>query len=77
MEGVGMDPEKIQGVFDWEIPKTRKTVAKFPGFTNFYRAFIPNFSKVALPLTDLLKGKGKPAKLPGVALDWSPAWCSG
>ncbi|GBM88478.1 Transposon Tf2-6 polyprotein, partial [Araneus ventricosus] len=40
-------------------PKTRKQVRSFLGVAGFYRRFIPNFSKIALPLTNLTKEKIK------------------
>ncbi|GBO36500.1 Retrovirus-related Pol polyprotein from transposon 17.6 [Araneus ventricosus] len=40
-------------------PKTRKQVRSFLGLAGFYRRFIPNFSKIALPLTNLTKEKIK------------------
>ncbi|GBO04446.1 Retrovirus-related Pol polyprotein from transposon 17.6 [Araneus ventricosus] len=40
-------------------PKNRKQVRSFLGLTGFYRKFIPNYSKVALPLTELTKDTTK------------------
>ncbi|GBL98096.1 Retrovirus-related Pol polyprotein from transposon 17.6 [Araneus ventricosus] len=36
-------------------PKSRKQVRSFLGLTGFYRKFIPNYSKLALPLTALTR----------------------
>ena len=36
------------------IPSNEKEVMKFLGMTGFYRRFIPNYSNLAQPLTDLL-----------------------
>lgn len=52
-----MDPVKVQDVLNWETLRTRRQL--FLGFVNFYRPFIKNFAQEALPLTDLLKTKGK------------------
>lgn len=43
-----------------------------PGVGTPENTFIPNFVTVALPLTDLLKtkGKGDHVRLPGVTLKW-------
>lgn len=38
------------------MPRSYHDVQVFLGFCNFYRRFIPNYSRIALPLTDLLKG---------------------
>jgi hypothetical protein len=52
---VRMDPVKVQGIIDWPAPTSVKDVHSFLGFCNFYRAFIPEFSKIARPLNDLTK----------------------
>ena len=52
---VRMDPAKILAIQNWPTPKTVKPVQSFLGFANFYRRFIKNFSKIALPLTTLTK----------------------
>ena len=55
INGIRMDPSKIQTILDWEVPRTLKYVQAFIGFCNFYRRFIRGFSKVAKPLHDLAK----------------------
>ncbi|XP_077166890.1 uncharacterized protein LOC143823989 [Paroedura picta] len=72
--GIEMDPGKVRDLLAWEPPRTRRQLQSFLGFANFYRTFIPNFAKVALPLTDLLKTKqgGKTASRPGTPLLWTP-----
>jgi hypothetical protein len=37
------------------IKKTTRIVKGFLGLAGYYRRFIPNFSKIAKPLTNLLK----------------------
>ncbi len=56
-DGLQMDPAKVEAVQSWEAPKTVKGLQRFIGFTNFYRKFIPGFSKLMQPLTALLKGR--------------------
>lgn len=53
--GVRADPAKVEAVKSWETPKTVKGVRSFLGFANYYREFIPQFSTVAAPLTELTK----------------------
>ncbi len=54
-----MDPEKVTVIQSWEAPRTIKGVRSFLGFTNYYWLFIPDFTDIARPLTDLIK-KGQP-----------------
>lgn len=56
-KGVGPDEEKVEAIRNWQAPKTQKEVRRFLGFANYYRVFIPNYSKIAAPLTSLT-GKG-------------------
>lgn len=58
-DGVSTDPEKIAAVRNWKPPNTVKGVQSFLGFCNFYRKFVPEYSRVAKPLTALTKkGEG-------------------
>jgi len=43
-EGLEMDPEKVNAVLNWEIPKSIKDIQCFLGFANFYRRFIHKYS---------------------------------
>lgn len=54
-EGVKPNPDKVQAVKDFPVPKCCKDIKAFLGLTGYYRRFIPNFSKVTKPLTSLLK----------------------
>jgi hypothetical protein len=54
--GVSIDPRRVIDIVSWEIPKTFREIQVFLGFYNFYRRFIKNYSRIALPLTALLKG---------------------
>ena len=53
--GIRMDPKKVAAVMEWPVPTSVKDVQGFLGFANFYRRFIPEFSKIAKPLTALTK----------------------
>jgi hypothetical protein len=54
-EGLSMDPKKIRTVTEWKKPATIRDVQCFLGFVNFYRIFIRNYSKIAAPLTRLIR----------------------
>ncbi len=56
VEGMHMDPDKIQAVVDWPTPDSLKALQRFLGFANFYRHFI-RFSQLAAPLTALTSTK--------------------
>ncbi|XP_036140388.1 uncharacterized protein LOC118644842 [Monomorium pharaonis] len=53
--GVRPDPGKINSIMNFPTPKTPKNIKQFLGLAGYYRRFIPNFSKTAKPLTNLLK----------------------
>ncbi|XP_078241708.1 uncharacterized protein LOC144586777 [Pogona vitticeps] len=46
---------KIEAVRDWPRPSTKKKVKSFLGLVGYYRKFIPRFSEIAAPLTDLTR----------------------
>jgi hypothetical protein len=50
-----MDLTKVEGVWNWETPSTKKHVCSFLGFCNFYHMFIRGFAKLAKPLNNLTK----------------------
>ena len=52
--GIAMD-ERIQSIRTWPLPTNVKELQSFLGFVNFYRTFISNYTKLALPLFGLLK----------------------
>jgi len=53
--GVKPDPQKINCVKQFPIPKNVKEVKSFLGLSSCYRRFIRNYGQIAKPLTSLLK----------------------
>ncbi|XP_022031400.1 uncharacterized protein LOC110932367 [Helianthus annuus] len=58
-EGVLVDPSKIDAVVRWLSPKSPTEIRSFLGLAGYYRRFIQDFSKIALPLTRLTRKKEK------------------
>ena len=59
-EGIKAAPEKIDGLLNMAVPKTKKQLLSFIGGASWLRDFIPNFSEKALGLYGPLKiAKGK------------------
>ena len=54
-DGILPNPEKVNKVKDWPIPKNAKEVHSFLGLASYYRRFIPQFSKWASPMHDLIR----------------------
>ena len=50
--GISTDPEKVNCIKNWPLPKTCKEVLSFLGFAGYYRKYIKNFSQIAGPLYD-------------------------
>ena len=55
VNGLRMDPKKIQVIVDWARFTNLKKVQVFVGFVNFYRRFIRDFSKKVRALTRMIK----------------------
>ena len=55
MDGIKVDPAKIEAVKKWETPKTPTEIRSFLGLAGYYRRFIQDFSKIATPLTKLTR----------------------
>lgn len=59
--GTKTDPRKLQTIQDWKVPvdgngiPRKRDVLSIVMFANWYRKYIPRFSELVLPLTDLAK----------------------
>ena len=49
------EQDKLKAVQDFPTPETKSQVRGFLGLTGYYRRFIPDYSSIAAPLTDLTK----------------------
>ncbi len=56
-----MVEERIEAVKTWPEPQSVRDIQVFLGFVNFYRRFIQNFSRIAAPLTSMLRTTDKEA----------------
>ena len=54
-EGISVDPTKVQEVMDWKAPTSVHQIRSFLDLAGYYHRFIPDFSKIAKPMTELLK----------------------
>jgi hypothetical protein len=54
-DGISVDPSKVQEVMDWKPPTSVHQIRSFLGLAGYYRRFIPDFSRIFKPMTELLK----------------------
>lgn len=47
IDGILVDPNKIEVVLEWQRPKIIKEVKSFLGLTGYYRRFVEGFAKLA------------------------------
>ena len=63
-KGIEPVPEKLESIKNMPSPTTPKEIKQFLGLIGYYRKFIPKFSDVARPLTNLTKKD--------VPFEWTP-----
>jgi hypothetical protein len=57
--GIAVDPDKVQEVMNWKPPTTVCQIQSCLGLADYYRRFIPDFSRIAKPMTELFKKGAK------------------
>lgn len=63
-KGLRMSDDKLEAMRNWSAPSSVRDVRSFLGLTNFYHDFVPHYSDVTAPLTDLTKKD--------VVFEWTP-----
>ena len=56
-QGVEIDPDEVLDLKNMSAPTSIDELQRFLGFVGFHRRFIKDLSKVAKPLTDMLRGQ--------------------
>ena len=65
VDGISANPEEVDKVRDWPVPKNDKELYSFLGLASYYQQFIPNFVCMAkclnqlIGLTNVKKDKSK------------------
>ncbi|GJZ46451.1 putative nucleotidyltransferase, ribonuclease H [Tanacetum coccineum] len=54
-EGITMDPTKVEAITKWPRPTSVTEVRSFLELAGYYRRFVDGFSRMALPLTKLMR----------------------
>ncbi len=58
-QGIRMEEKKIEVIRNWPEPQSVRDIQVFLDFANFYKRFIRNFSRIAAPLTSILRTTNK------------------
>jgi len=61
-EGLKMDPEKVQAIWNWHIPRNIFEVRSFHALTSFDRKFMRGFSQICAPILETIKETNQPFK---------------
>jgi len=59
-DGIEPQPDKVEKIENWPVPRCLREVRAFAGLASYYRRFIKHFATLAEPLTSLMQGKSKP-----------------
>ena len=67
--GIRADPDAVEAVLTWKLPKPEPQLMRFLGFANFYREFIKGYADKVYPMQQLMRHKGKKFTLNNTAED--------
>ena len=56
--GIRPDPDAVEAVLTWKLPKKEHQLMSFLGFANYYR-FIKGYADKVYPMQQLMRHKGK------------------
>jgi len=59
VQGILVDPRKVEVVLKWERPTNVTEIRSFLGLAGYYRRFIEGFSTIAIPMTRLTRKETK------------------
>jgi hypothetical protein len=65
-EGIKPDRAKLAAVVQWGIPSTVHNLMQFLGLMGYFRSLIKDYTRIAAPLTDLVRKLGIPPGGPQV-----------
>ena len=57
--GIRPDPDAVEAVLTWKLPKTEHQLMSFLGFANYDREFIKGYANQVYPMQQLMRHKGK------------------
>jgi transposase InsO family protein len=57
--GLRPDPEKVDAIANYPVPKTPRQIKQFLGVASWYRRFVPSFASIGAPLNALLRKNTK------------------
>jgi hypothetical protein len=58
-EGIIVDPEKVEAIREWSVPRNVAEVSSFMGLAGYYRRYIARFSRIAHSITSLQRKEKK------------------